>query len=331
MQIDEKKISDQTIEALLLNRENLDMLEDILARDEPRILTGCDPEGFSNDGGRFLKNGVVNLILPEIQSKVCEFLGVSENKMPKWRYLSPLEAYWNKSGMLIEEIGLISLGSVMIANGIYTIGHGIVDQIYPDVLGDIINPILWSISGSINIWLGAKNLRYAKNKSRMGVSSIYKSKKDVIRMLKLPESGLIQDLAHEYAHHLQYATLELRGHKRKPAEFIEGHARGVQRFIARDYTISRRDISFWERYKNQTFGELSGAFAWMCERLGEVKRTELLLEKNKQVFLGLDYLDEKTGNTTKHAIGNTFFYLAEKKHGKAIYSDAIHGNFEFIR
>ena len=154
------------------------------------------------------------------------------------------------------------------------------------------------------------------------------SKGGLILLRELPEPDIIEDLAHEYAHHVQFSIIEGLIEMEDCKCFIEGHARGVERKLAKEYTIEMQDQAFWSKVKERTTRELSDVYRWLCKKHSQ---TEKWSRTYRQVGPEMDgSLESWDAKPNCHALGNAAFYLAERRHGDGIYAAALRDELDFL-
>lgn len=117
-------------------------------------------------------------------------------------------------------------------------------------------------------------------------------------------------LAHEYTHVMQDRYWGVKPHHQKIKPFSEGHARGVERLIAKEF------LGTLGRFCSKT----------NLEEIGDVYLTlrgELIFQLKPPTKTGEHFT--LAGCTPRdHSIGNTYFLLLEETRGDGIYRDAIH-------
>ena len=144
---------------------------------------------------------------------------------------------------------------------------------------------------------------------------------------KMPKA--IPIMGHEYTHYLQHQAFLGRAYLTKDYSTLkEGHARGVERYIANIYHKREDNQTFLEEMASWDYIELKQTYKWLCQELDISPNTNLvgitLPENNIQAEQGLEQK-----KPISHALGNTLFYLHEAKSGNQIYKDIIKGAFEF--
>ncbi len=136
--------------------------------------------------------------------------------------------------------------------------------------------------------------------------------------------NLKPSVAHEYTHYLQ----EVYGICSKKCDiFMEGHARGVQKYVAELFAENERNLAYKYDIMDTTVGEFKSTYLWMCKKLQKVPRESLLITPSQRDFSeGWSRFFRKPSS---HALGNTLLSIYESQLGSRIYSDMIHGNFKW--
>ena len=147
-----------------------------------------------------------------------------------------------------------------------------------------------------------------------------------IVLKKRPITELLPTIGHEYAHHIHHSLAGLSCQNYDI--FKEGHARGVERYIANFQAVKDNNEVFLLEISDWTVGELKSAYLWLC-RTQKIQPTKSLLQpkscRDLEEMLSRFY--EK--QPTPHAIGNALFLIYEAQYGRDIYRQAIHGEFQF--
>ena len=118
-------------------------------------------------------------------------------------------------------------------------------------------------------------------------------------------------LAHEYTHYLQH-ELSSTFHPIYKI-FLEGHAMGVQKHITESLAEEKKDFAYVQQ-TNELQWHLEAALKLFKEHHEERKKKDPI-----KLVLG-----------HSHSIGHALFQMAERKHGKGIYIDAMKGNYSFL-
>jgi len=164
------------------------------------------------------------------------------------------------------------------------------------------------------------------NKAYHHYAYLYKFGK-ILQKRDNPRAIIIPSIGHEYTHSIQYQK-----NKNILSQaywcFREGHSRGVQRFISKQYRNIEHNDAFLYINLNYTVGEMKSSYLWISNSLGFKPQGDLL---RVQTLRDEDEKCEKNefGKPTPQAIGNTLFYLYEHLRGNMIYRDMLHGDFKF--
>jgi len=145
-----------------------------------------------------------------------------------------------------------------------------------------------------------------------------------IFLTPLKKECLIPTLAHEWAHHIQ-CEKKLNWHH---DTLREGHARGVQRMVSERYANARGNPAYLAMSTVLDFAELKATYLVSCSR-NRVKPYLWFKKPTKRD--AVEELSIKlTGAPTNHAMGNTFFSIAESIIGQRIYSDFLKCDLKII-
>jgi len=305
------------MESLLLNRDNIPILEHLLDDNSRRLeaLRKLREEGKLDFGDR-VSSRELGKLFAGVKLDVDDFLETHSTYIDSPRYasllrprletipyliLSTLFGYWtfrDKAGIDINEIL-----SILIYNQR--------DWEIPDLLS-ILLPVL---GYGLNSYLSFNSLvDFIEHNTSPNYSRLTKT----IRVKKGRRANLIPTLSHEYGHHLVRSRF-------KGSEFgsifSEGFAMGVQRNLSRTYSEREDNMAFLYGILDITVGEIKAAYAWICRRLGEPVRKNLLTPKS--------CYDDSPRNPSDHAKGNTVFSIYETLYTPGFYRDIIHNDFSF--
>lgn len=152
-----------------------------------------------------------------------------------------------------------------------------------------------------------------------------------IQLRRVERVKFINTLMHEYTHHVQNVK-KLDFSAPLPVSIfsadtnleysirIEGHARGVTRWLANTYREREDNSAFLYMPLNYTVGELKSVYAWMCSQLGLAGRSCLLSTKTE-----IDKIEYNSwvelGRPTPHAFGSAVFLMLETKYSSNLYKN----------
>jgi hypothetical protein len=293
------KIKDEPLKKLLLQKENIPRLEDILNRDSQEFerLRKLE-EGGKLDFGGTIPSNKLGEVVPPVFSDVDNFLGISQEKTPKYGYFSLIKPGFGTA--ILAAYALHAYKTVELVNDIAS------GQFYgaEDILGTFL-----IISGIAQAVL-CHNLL-----SSTSFNSVSKG----ITLERWPRNKLIPAVGHEYAHFVQGSS-GLGLSKLDSTVFKEGHARGVQKYLSGLYQEREDNEAFLYDVLKMSVPEFRDTYKWMCRKLGQKPNESLL--KRKDVW-------DKGGTPSEHAIGNTLFSIYENDLGDGIYSQMVKGEFNF--
>jgi len=155
-------------------------------------------------------------------------------------------------------------------------------------------------------------------------NSKYFVKHEVVQLKKEKSVNLIPVIAHEYTHHIQFKKDFVA---KEDSMFMEGHARGVQRYIAKTYREKEDNDAFLYDILNWDVGEIKSAYIWACKKIkNPIRKSLLRIGTSRDIDEKICRITER--NPTEHALGNAFFSIYENDFGDQIYKEMIHGNFK---
>ncbi len=295
------QITNSNLTKLLLKDENIPVLKDVLNSriHEFRHLEKLNEAG-KLDLGNYVKPGELEDLLLHVKKNVDEFLGVSNIKPPKIKYHN-----------------LLSYQSMMSLSGYAASGYFVVSAVASN--GSELERLCAGLMGTVI--LGASSIMHLI----YCMDSCYNKITKTIDVKKNNKASLVTTIAHEYSHHVQRGKLPPFSSKYEI--FREGHAIGVERYIAEMYSERGNNPAFLYEASKRRLYQMTQAYFWMCTRLGKsvnanlVKKAESLREKISP--------RESGRKPNPHAFGTALFSIYEQKHSKGIYKDMLHCNFEF--
>lgn len=290
----------------LLVEDNIPAIEDLLDKESQRLekLKVLKKNKKLNLGDKVSAKELEELF-PNICKEVDEFLGIQEGKVPKFEYFDLMKPGLKTTPLL----------SLYVLSTLFTAGNLI--YFFASQNSDI--------SYLQDAAVGAMFFSFAKVLHSLETSN-YNLGSQKITLEKLPRTKLITTAGHEYTHSVQ----DINGlASKKYSIFVEGHAIGVEKYLAEKYKEREDNEAFLYGIMESTVGEFKSAYQWMCKNLGKTPKKSLLKIKTiKDDYEGLKRLIFR--NPSSHAIGNALFSIYEAKHGKNIYKEIIHGNFQFV-
>lgn len=298
----EEKLHKKVFDQSLLNQKYIEPLESLINEysKELRDLTS-QPLDF----GRSYRPNELGEVFPEVKEFTTKFLDVNARD-PKYSFysvfnfdtpLSWIAVGYGAYGALNMIMGLAAGNPSMITSGMMF--------------------LVWA-------WLF----------KRFDSGSCYLPGKQKISLDKMPETILRPVFAHEYTHHLQHLTHDegnpssFRGY----SAFIEGHARGVQRAASHHFREKHDNESYLWSITDTDVGELKSVYQWVCKKTKREPNKKLMTvakscrdtDETIKRYMPFSF------QPTAHAIGNSLFLMAEKKHGTGIYKRAMKGDFNFL-
>jgi len=300
------QISDENLISLLLKKEKISALEELLFIESKKL------ELFRKKKRRFDLGRKINYEeLPELFSEVKEeidnFLDIKNVTFPNIKYSS----LFDKESMLFKPFTQFS------AFASYSLSAINFVLLIEDPSLTFVNGLLL-LNGTLSGMLGMAFHSKANY-------SAYFPYEEFVRIKKEKRELLIPDLAHEYTHHIQ---LEKNLGGKKTNIFLEGHARGVQRYISEIYREKENNDTFMQKILDYDVGEIKSSYTWASEKLKIPLNKNLLKIKTSRDEDEREHNKER-GMPTEHAVGNALFLTYEKEYGNKIYREMIHENFQF--
>ena len=136
--------------------------------------------------------------------------------------------------------------------------------------------------------------------------------------------NVVGDFSHEYAHVIQVLKnlgLEIRG------AVSEGHARGVQRTIAKAFAEQYDNPAYNYRPSEHTLQDLKDAYLFTCKKKHRNPKKSLtkLNLPNKRSMLSI--LLGKPAVDHDYSMGVAAFCIVEARHGTGIYSEVLRNDY----
>lgn len=155
----------------------------------------------------------------------------------------------------------------------------------------------------------------------------YSAEDKVIYLNKWRMKKLIPVIAHEYTHHIQGITENSWIQLRDQDIFMDGHARGVERYITQRYALENDDLGFLDFYTNLHVQELRTAYKWITETCRQTPNPFFLNMKTPEADALLRCFGGDSEGISIHAKGTALFSVYESQQGSKIYKNVIHGSF----
>lgn len=289
------KLKNSNLIQLLLDKDNISPLESILDSESQYLKTLQKLNGNDMlDFGPKLDEEKLKAVFIDVKGEVDNFLGASDINQPSCEYYSILKPNLGSMSTLL----LYGLGAFYMVEGFFSFPYSPIDTF----LGLILLQQAFFIHT-----IEKTTSRYDPLTKSITMSPLHKYRADVIPVV-----------GHEYAHHVQRKRLSLPVFPKR-SYFEEGHARGVQRFIANRYRDKENNEAFMYNYLDLSVAELKATYKWMCKKL-EVGPSKSLLKVETEA---------RHKKQSGHSIGNTLFLLYETRLGNGVYKDLIDGSFEF--
>ena len=128
-------------------------------------------------------------------------------------------------------------------------------------------------------------------------------------------------LAHEYVHHVQKVMGFYHRKSINMGGALEGHARGVGKYMANLFSQERDDPTYLHDYLDRSIPELATAYVWLCRKLDTAPDAKLAQSARR--------FANETGGLSVHTLGNSLFKIYQRAKGQEMLSDMVHGRFVF--
>ncbi|MBI4448275.1 hypothetical protein HY643_04805 [Candidatus Woesearchaeota archaeon] len=161
---------------------------------------------------------------------------------------------------------------------------------------------------------------------RLGKTSEYDKAKEEIWLAKVQSPRQYGELAHEYTHFLQSELLDPPIAFNDENVFIEGHARGVEKAFNKWYAQNNPKVGLIEVLET-SLEELTNSYAYISKKfkITMPKSTSNLIKEYSKLK------NHEKAVISCYDLGNAFFSLAEKKHGKSIYARIMKKDFTCLK
>lgn len=296
------EIEDAKMRSRLIKEGNIPLIEEILNK-EAIELERLQKHSGKPDIGCKLTEAKMREALPEVFSEVNDFLQIKEAITPRCEYDSLFRLASNTFPPIL----------------LYTFSTG------------TMGVSLLQLTAGGHLWEGITGLGISACFAGAGMiarsylkNSYYDPIFNKIVLERLAETDLIPVAGHEYDHFL-HAQGGIPADGR--GIFSEGHARGVQKHIAEVYREKEDNDAFLINITDIKVIELKTTYSWLCKALKKQAKASLMKSETKH-FAG--YLSRLAApGPSAHDLGSTIFSVYEMQHGKGIYRNMMHGEFNF--
>jgi hypothetical protein len=127
-------------------------------------------------------------------------------------------------------------------------------------------------------------------------------------------------VAHEYTHHVQHVTGFYYRKGLNPTLALEGHARGVDRYLSRLFSEEFAMRGYLYHYLKTSVAELTRTYLWMCHQLGH--------SPSPSIAKNLPKSQTTPEQPMAHGPGHALFCIYARDQGEQIYADMVNGRFE---
>ena len=102
---------------------------------------------------------------------------------------------------------------------------------------------------------------------------------------------------------------------------VEGHARGVGKYIATLFGQERDNPAYLHHYLGRSIPELATAYVWLCRKFDSTPDAKLAESARR--------FANETGELSAHTLGNSLFKIYQHAKGQEMLPDMVHGKFVF--
>ncbi len=324
-------ITTKDLEDFIGQNENLELLEDSLSDTAKKYLALKQRKRKLNFGEKITPEAL-DVIVPKVIEETGKFLEVSELPSIDFELLTAWDVVKVQGSRILGNVIGIE-ASLVLFRGFEDI-TGYFTRKYPWVpVSKIVSQINFTnleyIAGGLVIYYGIRVLhRYSTGGIESLISSHLHSEDKKIRLGIDNSVSVVADIAHEYTHVIQLLKnlgLEIRG------AIKEGHARGVERGIAKIFAEQYDNPAYNYSSTERTARELKDAYLFICKKNHRSPRESIrkLDVPNKRtlvhIFLGIPSLSHH------YSIGTAAFCIAEAQHGARVYRDVLRNDYSALQ
>lgn len=310
-----EQFTNENIKILLSRREIFILLEAVLA-EEKIELDDIEKQKSHFNFGKSLKKAQIRERFDIISKDVNNFLGVSDVALPKleaFTLLDPSGKHILKSYL----VGACWIGVAAVAAGTLrkvgsfkakssSIAHLLSRRAF--LVGGIA-----SFPGFVYLGKGVLFHKIILNDAAYTLRNQAISYSPRISRIRME-----MFLWYEYTHYLQY-TLGFHSQKKLSLlSAMEGHARGVDEYMSRIYTLRYNNKVYRYHYLTESIDELQSDYLWLGQKLGLDCRKQLLGSRNTNVPIELSH----------YSAGHGLFSIYRHTQGEEIYNKILFGDFD---
>lgn len=303
------RFEDRRICEQVLKELNISSLEGLLAEELERKHSLKIRKHKDNKSQEILEKELSKLA-KEVVVEVHQFLGVTKYPEPIIKYHPFLDRVLGDTTSDIIIRGVVySLSLTQTAIGLIT--------------GDLSQVILGFAAG---LMVGIPSIILTSPPGYYDV----RHKKIYIACEDTRRTRIVNTIAHEYTHYLQHQTQPNFYNRNARCNIVlEGHAFGVQRYIAERYAEREGNSGFLVDDMEQSIASLQKIYRWICD-VKDYKTQKELLPKNSETNIFEIISKTVLGRPCAHSIGSILFLVLEREHGKTIYRDFVQGKYDFL-
>lgn len=313
-----QQFTNSNLKKRLLHIDNIGPLEEILAQENGRFVK---LKRIKNkvDFGRDFQPAGIQKFFPDLRRDIDEFLQVAKIREPSFSSFH----LWDGTNKDILRWYLTGAGCMAGGLGIGALAHRY--KFYVKNQGKapsfltrraFLFGVIPMIPGAFYILKGAVHYRI-----RSRDAGYISSKEEISYPTKLGQVQTEMFIAHEYTHHLQKVVGFYYSSALDLGMALEGHARGVDKYIASLYVERFDNPAYQYHYLSLSVPELIDSYLWLCYSLGTKPSTTLVKDLRR--------FRASATEPPLHGPGHCLFQIYRQTRGDDIYRDIVHGNFVF--
>ncbi len=304
------------MQACLLRIENLEPLEHILSQ-EAEELGKLEQVTSELKLDQAIGSNELTETFSRIREDINAFLQVDKVRVPS---LAPFSLFDGTNGDIVRSYasGFAWLGAAV---AVGTSTH--VRNRHKQKKGD--SPTRLSrrafLLGAIPAVPGAGYLVKAAvfHRQRRNDGAYLAHKEEISYGLGYGKAKTLYFIAHEYTHHVQHVTGFYYRKGLNPTLALEGHARGVDRYLSRLFVEQFDMRGYLYYYLKTSVEELIHSYLWMCNQLKQSPNAALVTNLPKSQIT--------PDQPRAHGPGHALFRIHAQDQGEQIYADLVNGCF----
>ncbi len=320
-------ITSKDLEGFIGQKENFELLEDCLS-DTTSVYLALRQRKSNLDFGGPVTHDTLDAIVPKVAEETMRFLEVSD--VPDIDY--ELRTLWDAIktcskgtlvNLIVSEIGLLSI------RGFEEITGALTKQVPWLPISKMDSDFLVYFGGIVVLYHGIMFLqRYHTGGIGSLITSHLDSEDKKIRLAVNNAVSVVGDFAHEYAHVIQ--ILKKVGIA-VGDPIREGHARGVERAVARAFAEQDDNPAYNYQPLRRTASDLKDAYLFICKKTHRTPRESLRKSKISNTRNRIQIFHGRRSISHEYSIGTSAFCVAEARHGLIIYQNVLRNDYSALQ